>query len=54
MIPVVDLGFDDVTAVSSFDFQNEQKLAKELCDAFKTVGFVYLKNFGISQEKVIS
>ena len=29
------------------------KLADELCDAFKNVGFVYLKNCGITQSEVI-
>ena len=52
MIPVIDLHLDDVTSVSSFDFKNEAQIAKELCDAFKNVGFVYLKNFGISRATV--
>ena len=52
-IPLVDF------ADFSLDFKEEQvgkekllKLADEVCDAFRTVGFVYLKNYGIKQSQV--
>ena len=53
MIPVVD--FKDCAVSISNDELGERhifSIAKEICDAFKTVGFVYLKNHGISAEKV--
>ena len=53
MIPVVD--FNDCAVSISNDELGERhilSIAKEICDAFKTVGFVYLKNHGISAEKV--
>ena len=53
MIPIVDM--KDCAISISNDALNETCkaiVAKEICDAFKSVGFVYLKNFGMSSEKV--
>ena len=54
VIPIIDF------AEYSLDIEEEnvssgdiKQLADEICDAFKTVGFVYLKNYGISQTKVL-
>ena len=52
-IPVVDFCQMSVEKVTE-DYSPEsiQQLADEIHQAFSTVGFVYLKNHGIPQEKV--
>ena len=52
-IPVVDFSQMSVEKVTE-DYSPEsiQQLADEIHQAFSTVGFVYLKNHGIPQEKV--
>ena len=54
IIPVIDFSKYSLDIeeenVSSGDIK---RLADEICAAFKTVGFVYLKNYGISQTKVL-
>ena len=52
-IPVVDFSQMSVEKVTE-DYSPEsiQQLAHEIHRAFSTVGFVYLKNHGIPQEKV--
>ncbi|KAG8883056.1 hypothetical protein FRB97_007321 [Tulasnella sp. 331] len=47
-IPVIDFG----KFISSGDASAQKSTAKDIVDAFKEVGFVYLKNHGISQSKI--
>jgi len=47
LIPVVDFG-------PFIDGSNKQLVAKEILDSFKSIGFVYLVNHGLSQEKIDS
>lgn len=52
-IPIVDFGplegaADDPSCEALY------RLADEMYQAFSTVGFVYIKNHGISQEKVMT
>ena len=42
----LDINEEDVSA------EDLKALADQICCAFKTVGFVYLKNYGIPPEKV--
>ena len=52
-IPVVDFSQMSVEKVTEDDSpESIQQLADEIHRAFSTVGFVYLKNHGIPQEKV--
>ena len=52
-IPVVDFSQMSVEKVTEDDSpESIQQLADELHRAFSTVGFVYLKNHGIPQQKV--
>ena len=52
-IPIVDIDSVRLTLPWNEVAKNTlQPLADELCHNLKTVGFVYLKNHGISQEKV--
>jgi isopenicillin N synthase-like dioxygenase len=46
-IPLVDFG----TFLTGSQEQKEQ-VAKEIDDAFRNVGFVYLRNHGVSKERV--
>ena len=54
LVPVVD--FSEVNlekaAEGCFSNSNLQELTEKIHQAFTTVGFVYLKNHGIPQEKV--
>lgn len=53
-IPVVDfaaMSVEHETCPSPAD-DMLQEIAKQIYQAFSTVGFVYLKNHGISQDKV--
>ncbi|KAG8990447.1 hypothetical protein FRB94_000302 [Tulasnella sp. JGI-2019a] len=47
-IPVIDFG----KFISSDDASAKKSTAKDVVDAFKEVGFVYLKNHGIPQSKI--
>ena len=52
-IPVVDFSQMSVEKVTEDDSpESIQQLADEIHRAFSTVGFVYLKNHGIPQQKV--
>ena len=53
MIPVVDFALCGVS-VTDKDVKDEhlQRIGKDICEAFKTVGFVYLVNHGVPLEKV--
>ena len=52
-IPVVDFCQMSVEKVTEDDSpESIQQLADEIHRAFSTMGFVYLKNHGIPQEKV--
>ena len=53
-IPIVDFGAMSVKKESFPSPADEmvQVIANQIHEAFSTVGFVYLKNHGISQEKV--
>ena len=52
-IPVVDFSQMSVEKViEDYSPESIQQLADEIHRAFSTVGFVYLKNHGIPQEKV--
>ena len=57
-IPVVDFSQMNVEKVTEDDspesIESIQQLADEIHRAFSTMGFVYLKNHGIPQEKVRS
>jgi isopenicillin N synthase-like dioxygenase len=46
-IPIVDFG-----AFLSGSEEAKEQIAKQLDDAFRDVGFVYLKNHGVSREVV--
>ncbi|XP_029951564.1 UPF0676 protein C1494.01-like [Salarias fasciatus] len=50
-IPVVDFGAGSLNKKHVTD-DELQKLGKELKTAFSEIGFVFLKNFGISEEEV--
>lgn len=53
-IPVVDfsaMSVEHETLPSSTD-EKVQAVAKQIHEAFSTVGFVYLKNHGITQDTV--
>ena len=53
-IPVVDIAPYSVSVPADrADSKEIRQLADEICKAFTTVGFVYLKNHGIPQ-KVVS
>ena len=54
-IPVVDFSELSLENEKSPDFNNEavRSVAKQVYEAFTTTGFLYLKNHGITQEKVI-
>ena len=54
MIPVVDFSAYNIT-VQECDIADKElsQLADKICDAFKTVGFVYIKNHGIPQAQVM-
>lgn len=53
-IPVIDLApYSLSVPADDVDSKVLQEIAEELCKAFTTVGFVYLKNHGIPQ-KVVS
>ena len=57
MIPVIDFGQMSLEKKEVNDCSSElslQRLADEIYYAFSTVGFVYLENHGIPQEKVWS
>ena len=53
-IPIVDFGAMSLERETRPNPGDESvvKVVKELHDAFSTIGFVYLKNHGISQEQV--
>ena len=52
-IPVVDFGQMSLQkTIEDCSFENMQQLADEIHQAFSTIGFVYIKNHGIPQEKV--
>ena len=53
-IPMVDFSAMSSLKATSEDFSSAaiKQLADEIYQAFSTVGFVYLKNHGISQGKV--
>ena len=52
-IPIVDFsGFSLDKKEEDIDGADLKRLADEIYVAFSTIGFVYLKNFGISPEKV--
>lgn len=53
-IPLVDFATMSVEkeSIPSLADERVQIIAKQIHEAFSTVGFVYLKNHGISQEKV--
>ena len=54
-IPVVDFSQMNVEKVTEDDSpESIQQLADEIHRAFSTMGFIYLKNHGIPQEKVRS
>ena len=53
MIPVVDLAEYNLSVEEkTTDTATLKDLAGQICQAFQTVGFVYLKNHGIPQELV--
>ena len=53
-IPVVDFGAMSLEhdIRPNTDSQAVQTLSKQIYSAFSTIGFVYLKNHGIHQQKV--
>ena len=55
-IPVVDFSAYKLDFTEKRDEVNPEinKLAQEIHDAFTTVGFVYIKNHGISESEVIT
>nr|XP_022335771.1 UPF0676 protein C1494.01-like [Crassostrea virginica]XP_022335778.1 UPF0676 protein C1494.01-like [Crassostrea virginica]XP_022335785.1 UPF0676 protein C1494.01-like [Crassostrea virginica] len=54
MIPVVDLAEYNLSVEEkTTDTATLKDLAGQICQAFQTVGFVYLKNHGIPQELVL-
>lgn len=52
-IPIVDFGPSE-GAADDPSSEALNRLADEIYQAFSTVGFVYIKNHGISQEKVMT
>ena len=56
-IPVVDfscLSLKRQTSELSMQEEGIHSLAEQIYDAFSNIGFVYLKNHGISQDQVYS
>ena len=52
-IPLIDFSkFSLDVKEENVSTEEMGKLADELCDAFKNVGFVYLRNCGITQTEV--
>lgn len=54
VIPVVDFEIMGLNAesTSSKDEESVRKLAEDIYTAFSTIGFVYLKNHGVSDTEV--
>ena len=53
MIPLVDFSSCGLLlSDSEVTEQSKQTTGKTICEAFKTVGFVYLVNHGVSTDKV--
>ena len=46
-IPLIDIG-----GIFSEDYEERLRVAKEVAEVCKTVGFMYIKNHGISQELI--
>jgi isopenicillin N synthase-like dioxygenase len=54
MIPVIDLSqYSLSVSVDDVPTHTLKNLADEICSAMKNVGFVYIINHGIPEEKVI-
>lgn len=52
VLPEAALPIFDFSKFSKGEGEEKQKTAVEVVDAFKTFGFVYLVNHGISKERV--
>ena len=53
-LPVIDISCIGLDKEDPLDYSSKDvtSTAKQLCDAFKNVGFVYIKNHGITDELV--
>ena len=53
-LPVIDISCIGLDKEDPLDYSSKDvtSTARQLCDAFKNVGFVYIKNHGITDELV--